>query len=111
MWLDREIDPDEYRSLVQERLINQYPVFSQRIRPSRNPLFMPHWEDDTDFDLDYHVDVIQLPEPGDRAALEALISEQRSEMLRPQPAAVAVPPDPGLRGSVGDPHSDPARDR
>ena len=81
LWLDREIDPDEFRSIVQERLVNQYPVFSQRIRPSRNPLFMPHWEDDPEFDVDYHVDVIQLPEPGDRAALEALVSEQRSEML------------------------------
>ncbi len=42
---------------------------------------MPHWEDDPDFDLDYHVDVLPLPEPGDRAALEALVSEQRSKML------------------------------
>ncbi len=83
MWTDREVDPAEYRRIVKERMVDQYPVFSQRIRKSRNPLLLPHWEDDPDFDLDYHVDVIQLPEPGDRAALEALVSEQRSVLLDP----------------------------
>lgn len=81
LWLDREIDPAEFRSIVADRLVGQYPTFSQRIRPSRNPLLMPHWEDDPSFDLDYHVDVLTLPEPGDRAALEALVSAQRSTLL------------------------------
>ncbi len=81
MWLDRQIDPDDYRQLIQERLLDVYPTFRQKIRPSRNPLLMPSWVDDEDFDLDYHVDVITLPEPGDRAALEKLVSEQRSQML------------------------------
>ncbi len=81
MFLDREIDPAVFRSTLKERLVDQYPTFHQRIRKSRNPLLMPHWEDDPTFDLDYHVDVLQLASPGDKPALEALISEQRSEML------------------------------
>ncbi len=81
LWTDREIDPAQFRSIVQERLVDQYPTFHQRIRKSRNPLLMPHWEDDPDFDLDYHLDVIQLPAPGDRAALQTLVSQQRSVML------------------------------
>jgi diacylglycerol O-acyltransferase len=81
LWLDREIDPDEFRSIVQERLLDQYPTFTQRIRNSRNPLLMPHWEDDPTFDLDYHLDVIELPAPGGKEELEALVSAQRSEML------------------------------
>ena len=81
LWLDRQIDPADFRRVVQERLLDQYPTFTQRIRKSRNPLLMPHWEDDPDFDLDYHLDVIELPSPGDKEQLEALVSEQRSQML------------------------------
>ncbi len=81
MWLDREIDPQDYIDLVQERLVDKYPTFSQRIRKSRNPLMMPHWEDDPDFDIANHVEVLQLPEPGTHEQLAALISSQRGELL------------------------------
>lgn len=81
MWLDREIDPDRMRQIIAVRLVDKYPVFHQRIRRSRNPLFLPLWTDDPEFSLDHHFEVVQLPEPGDKAALEALISEQRSTML------------------------------
>jgi hypothetical protein len=81
MWLDREIDPEEFRAIVKARLVDKYPTFSQRIRESRNPLLMPHWSDDPDFDLDRHVEVVHLPAPHDRATLEALVSEQRSTAL------------------------------
>jgi hypothetical protein len=64
MWLDREIDPDDYIAIVQERMVDKYPTFSQRIRKSRNPLMMPHWEDDPDFDIANHVEVLHLPAPG-----------------------------------------------
>ncbi len=81
MWLDREIDPADYRELIQTRMVDKYPTFHQRIRKSRNPLFMPYWEDDPEFSLDNHIEVIQLPAPGDKAALQALVSEQRSLLL------------------------------
>lgn len=81
LWMDREVDPDALLAIIQERLVDKYPTFHQRIRKSRNPLFMPHWQDDPDFDLARHLEVVQLPEPGDKAALEALVSEQRSQLL------------------------------
>ena len=81
MWLDREIDPDLFTSIVQERIVDKYPTFHQRIRRSRNPLFMPHWEDDPEFSIDNHVEVVQLPAPGDKATLERVVSEQRSTLL------------------------------
>ncbi len=81
LWLDREIDPDEFRSIVQTRLLDQYPTFTERIRNSRNPLLMPHWQDDPTFDIEYHIEVVELPPPGDKEQLEALVSQQRSQML------------------------------
>lgn len=81
LWLDREIDPNRLRQIIQVRMVDKYPVFHQRIRRSRNPLFMPLWTDDTEFSLDNHFEVVQLPEPGDKATLEALVSEQRSQLL------------------------------
>ncbi len=81
MWLDRQIDPADFLQIVQERMVDKYPTFHQRIRRSRNPLFMPYWEDDPEFDLGNHVEVIELPAPGDKAALAALISEQRGQLL------------------------------
>ncbi|MEZ5184180.1 MAG: wax ester/triacylglycerol synthase family O-acyltransferase [Candidatus Nanopelagicales bacterium] len=81
MWLDREIDPDDYIAIVQERMVDRYPTFSQRIRKSRNPLMMPHWEDDPDFDIGNHVEVLHLPAPGSKEQLAELISQQRGQML------------------------------
>jgi NRPS condensation-like uncharacterized protein len=78
---DRLIDLEEYRHLVQTRLLDKYPVFKQKAVMSRNPLLMPHWEDDPDFDINNHIEVVDLAPPGDKAALEALISEQRAPLL------------------------------
>jgi WS/DGAT/MGAT family acyltransferase len=80
MWLDRQIDPQDYIDIVQERLVDKYPTFRQRIRPSRNPLLMPHWEDDPDFDIANHIEVIHL-DTGDKEELRALVSRQRGELL------------------------------
>jgi WS/DGAT/MGAT family acyltransferase len=80
MWLDREIDPDAFTTIVQERIVDKYPTFSQRLRPSRNPLYLPHWEDDPDFDIGHHVEVLQLG-TGTKDELRALVSEQRSQLL------------------------------
>ncbi len=81
MWLDAEVDPDTVRSVIKDRLVDQYPTFKQKIRNSRNPLLMPHWVDDDEFDLDYHLEVLTLPAPGGKAELEAVVSAQRSQML------------------------------
>ena len=81
LWTDQRVDPDALREAVQTRLVDRYPVFVQRVVMSRNPLLMPHWEDDPDFDIARHIQVVDLPAPGDKAALEALVSEQRTPLL------------------------------
>ncbi len=80
MWLDREIDPEVFTGIVQERMVDKYPTFSQRLRPSRNPLYLPHWEDDPDFDIANHVEVLHL-ESGTKDELRELVSRQRSQLL------------------------------
>lgn len=81
LWTDRRVDPDALREVVQTRLLDRYPVFVQRVVMSRNPVLMPHWEDDPDFDIDRHLEVVDLPPPADKATLEALIGEQRTPLL------------------------------
>ncbi|MFN8184969.1 MAG: wax ester/triacylglycerol synthase family O-acyltransferase [Candidatus Nanopelagicales bacterium] len=80
MWLDREIDPELFTAIVQERIVDKYPTFSARLRPSRNPLYLPHWEDDPDFDIANHIEVLHL-ETGTKEELAELVSEQRSQLL------------------------------
>jgi hypothetical protein len=67
LWTDRRVDPDALREVVQTRLLDRYPVFIQRVVMSRNPVLMPHWEDDPDFDIDRHLEVVDLPPPADKA--------------------------------------------
>ncbi|MBK6763959.1 MAG: DUF1298 domain-containing protein [Micrococcales bacterium] len=80
MWLDREIDPEVFATIVQERIVDKYPTFSQRLRPSRNPVYLPHWEDDPDFDIAHHVEVLHL-QTGTKEELAELVSQQRSQLL------------------------------
>ena len=59
--------------LLQRRLVDRFPRFRQRVvealgRP-------PVYEDDPSFDIANHVRRLSLPAPGDRAALQDLVSE------------------------------------
>ena len=92
MWLDRQIDPARFFDIVSERMLERYPTFHQRIRKSRNPLMMPHWEDDPDFDIGNHVEVIQLPAPGDKTALQAYMAVQMLEAYNDEKVGLADVP-------------------
>jgi diacylglycerol O-acyltransferase len=81
MWSDEPIDPDRSRAIVEERLVKRFPRFTQRVAEPRLGLGGPHWEDDPDFDLDLHVHRLALPAPGDRAALETLVSDLMAQPL------------------------------
>jgi NRPS condensation-like uncharacterized protein len=81
MWLDQEIPVETFKALIQERLVDKFPTFSQKAVMSRNPLMMPHWEDDPDFSIDHHVIELHLAEPGTTEQLQELVSEQRSVLL------------------------------
>ena len=60
-----------------ERIGRQVPMFRQRVVPTLPPA-PPRWENDPDFDLDYHVRHVIAPEPGN---LDTVIEmARRAEM-------------------------------
>jgi WS/DGAT/MGAT family acyltransferase len=78
--LDRPVSLARIRSLVEERLL-RFPRFRQRVVGADVPLGTPTWSDDERFDLAYHVQAVDLPPPGDEAALQALVSALMSRPL------------------------------
>lgn len=99
VWFDRTPDIDRLRTVLTQRLTSQHPVFRERIAPSRFPLLMPSWEEHAEFDLDEHVQVSQLPAPGDQATLERICGEQRSQPLDRSRPLWKVDVLTGYRGS------------
>jgi diacylglycerol O-acyltransferase / wax synthase len=80
MWFDGPMDMDLVRTVVAERLVVRYPRFRQRV-VHRGVRRRRHWEDDPAFDLERHVHHRRLPAPGDRASLQAAVSELMSQEL------------------------------
>ena len=78
MWFSEEPDWDAVRETLRTRLIGNYPVMS--CRPQRVDGDWV-WEDDPDFDLERHIRVVTLPEPGDRATAQDYISMRISQPL------------------------------
>lgn len=74
LWFERPMDWSRLREVVRERLVERFPRFRQRVVVPEGPLRLPRWEEAPDFDLDAHLPREVLPPPGDRAALEALVS-------------------------------------
>lgn len=78
MWFDEPMDWERQRAVLQRRIIDRYPVFSQRPVPPSNPLGMPHWEDDPDFDLNRHLRRVKLRSPGNQASLQRFVERRMS---------------------------------
>jgi WS/DGAT/MGAT family acyltransferase len=74
LWFERPVDWSRLREVVRERLVGRFPRFRQRVVTSEGLLGLPRWEEDPAFDLDAHLSHEALPPPGDRVALEALVS-------------------------------------
>ncbi len=75
MTTDEPLDLDRFKAVISERVLDRFPVFTQRPVDSRLPLGLPHWEDDPDFDLDRHLRTGVLPAPGGDASLQDYISD------------------------------------
>ena len=73
MTLEGPVDWQRLTDVLQHRLVDRYPVFSQVVVEASNPMSMPHWEDDPDFSIAHHLHHATLPEPGDEAALQAFV--------------------------------------
>jgi len=78
MWFDEMIDFERLGPLIQRRLLDRYPVFSQRPVAPSIPFGMPHWEDDPDFELSRHLRRATLPAPGDQVALQRFVENRMS---------------------------------
>ncbi|MGZ4345517.1 MAG: WS/DGAT/MGAT family O-acyltransferase [Solirubrobacteraceae bacterium] len=75
LWFDEPLDRERGEQILRERLVERFPRFRQLVIEPRLGLGVPHWEDDPNFDLRRHLHHIAVPAPGDRAALEDLVSE------------------------------------
>ena len=72
------MDFERLKLTLQHGLL-RFDRFRQRVvRPAFGP---PYWEDDPDFDLNYHFQRATLPPPGDQAALQDLVSLLASRQL------------------------------
>jgi WS/DGAT/MGAT family acyltransferase len=67
---------DDLAALMQERVVERYPVFSQRPARPLLPLGLASWEDDPGFDLQRHLHRVTLPGPGDDATLQRFVEER-----------------------------------
>lgn len=70
----------QIRQHIANRL-NSAPVFRQKIRETPVNIDFPYWEDDREFDLDFHVRHLGLPKPGDWRQFCIQISRLHSRSL------------------------------
>jgi WS/DGAT/MGAT family acyltransferase len=71
MWFDEPLDWDVVKSLLQERVIERFPTFSQLAVKHGTSV---RWEDDENFDIGHHLRHVTLPAPGGRVELEEFMS-------------------------------------
>ncbi len=79
--LDGPIDRARLESVVQHRVIDRYPVFRQRLVPSRFPGGLPRWADVSRFRVSDHIREVVIPAPGDDAALQEYVAQFLSAPL------------------------------
>jgi WS/DGAT/MGAT family acyltransferase len=73
IWFDEPIDFARAREIVEHRLVGEFPRFRRRVaEPLGRP---PRFEDHPEFDVHQHLHRLALPAPGDRAALQELVSD------------------------------------
>jgi diacylglycerol O-acyltransferase len=75
MWFREVPDWDAVEAIVQERLLDRFPVFARRPVAEGSSWF---WEDDPTFTIGDHVVRHTLPAPGELTDLQAYVSSQRS---------------------------------
>jgi diacylglycerol O-acyltransferase len=81
LWFEEPVDVERVREILRSRLVEPFPRFRQVVVERRLGVGVPSWEDDPNFDLDLHVHRLAVPAPGDKRALEELISDLISRPL------------------------------
>ncbi|MCU0487389.1 MAG: wax ester/triacylglycerol synthase family O-acyltransferase [Anaerolineales bacterium] len=74
------LDFSRLQATFKARLL-PYPRFRQCVRESELPLGLPRWEIASDFNLDYHLQQVSLPEPADHTSLQHFVSGLMSHPL------------------------------
>jgi WS/DGAT/MGAT family acyltransferase len=98
MWLDEAVDFDTFRALLQQRLVDRFPHFSQRVVDRTTSVW---WEDADDFRLDDHLHRASLEPPGDPAQLHRFVSELLDRPLDRRRPLWEIHLVDGYRGSGG----------
>ncbi|MCB9745055.1 MAG: wax ester/triacylglycerol synthase family O-acyltransferase [Alphaproteobacteria bacterium] len=83
MWFDAPADWQAVSAVLQERMIERYPRFRQRVvdsRVGRGPV----WEDDPEFSLERQVSRVRLPGEGGHDTLERLVEGLLATPLDPE---------------------------
>ena len=81
LWFDEPVDADRVIEILRSRFVEPFPRFRQLVIEPRLGVGVPSWEDDPNFDLDLHVHHLAVPAPGDKRALEELVSDLISSPL------------------------------
>lgn len=79
--LDGPVDRARLEEVLQHRVVDRYPVFRQRLAPSRLPLGLPRWVDVSGFRVADHVREVTLPTPGDDVVLQEYLAAFLSSPL------------------------------
>jgi diacylglycerol O-acyltransferase / wax synthase len=74
LWFDEPLDWPATQAILRERMVDRFPRFRQCAVDGR-PGAAPAWKDDPGFDLQLHMHRLGVPAPGDRIALQALVSD------------------------------------
>ena len=83
MTLESPPDWERFLDVLQRRVVDVYPVFSQRAVPAVAglPLLPLRWEDDADFSLARHVHRVTLSAPGGDGELQDYVTSHLSTPL------------------------------
>jgi len=69
-------EPLDYKRLlatIDSRLVS-FPRFQKKIVKPKSGVGLPNWETDPNYDLRSHIHRVALPDPGDKADLQEMIS-------------------------------------
>ena len=83
MIFDTPLDIEDLKHTIQRAFLC-YPRFRQRIVEPLLPFRKPQWQDDPQFDLDEHIERIELTLPAEQSLLEHLIGQLMSLPLNPE---------------------------
>lgn len=100
--LDQPLDMDRFRRQMRYA-VSKMPKLYQRVVPGLARLSTPAWAPDPEFDLDYHVRQVELPDPGDERALLDLATAlylEPFDRTRPLWRFVAISGLEGGRGAL-----------